>query len=163
MADNRGVFNNPEPPDDLSPEEQALAQRVVALRNLKPGPAFDQRMTPQQLQQRLRAQRRAGQTRGARSAWGTLQWAVLACVIALSFSGTSYAAAASLPGDRLYPLKHQIEQVQLGLTPAAQRPALLRDMLSRRLHELELLTNRKADPSHMTAAVRAYNDTLTQA
>ena len=67
----------------------------------------------------------------------------LCLILALLFGtvGVVDASAASLPGDRLYPIKRSLEQVQLALTlDDAADVALMWDQVEERLSELEQLT-----------------------
>ncbi len=63
----------------------------------------------------------------------------MAFVLVLS-SGIGYArAAASLPGDTLYPIKLTIEQIQLATTPLELQAQLLSEIAERRREETQVL------------------------
>ena len=146
-------------PDDFSPEEQKLAEQLAPLRDLTPSPAFQQRMTPTQLRRRLRTTPTRAR-HAVRRGWGAPTWIAVACALVLFFSSTGYAAAASLPGDRLYSLKEMIEQIQLALTSGEAHTALERELLNRRLYELDVLIDRHADQARISAGVSAYRRAL---
>ena len=59
--------------------------------------------------------------------------------LAMSVGGVMAAAQSAVPGDVLYPLKRQIEQVRLDVAPAEYRSALEAQMLGERLAELSAL------------------------
>lgn len=72
------------------------------------------------------------------------RWAVAAALaLAVALSSTGYATAASLPGDTLYPLKRDAEQVRIALTfnPASRSAYQLR-LGARRLAEAHQLLAR---------------------
>ena len=66
--------------------------------------------------------------------------ASLAAAMLVGATGAAAAAQESIPGDPLYALKRAIEQVELGLASAADRPALEREMLAERIDELREVT-----------------------
>jgi len=59
--------------------------------------------------------------------------------VVLSVTATGAAAAASLPGDLLYPVKLQLEDVRLQIASPSMRADLLAMALDERLDELEQL------------------------
>jgi uncharacterized membrane protein YgcG len=70
------------------------------------------------------------------------QWALALMIVAIfviASAGTVSAAARSLPGESLYPLKRLTESLQLGLTPLAQQPELFETLAETRLVEIEAL------------------------
>jgi hypothetical protein len=60
-------------------------------------------------------------------------------VAALAASAAGAAAAESLPGDALYPVKLQFEEIRLQIAPPAMRADLMAISLDERLDELEAL------------------------
>lgn len=76
-----------------------------------------------------------------RRSMGALGRATLIATVALATSvgGVMAAAQSAVPGDVLYPLKRQIEQVRLDAAPAEYRSALEAQMLAERLAELSAL------------------------
>jgi hypothetical protein len=59
--------------------------------------------------------------------------------VTLAASATGAAAAESLPGDPLYPVKLQFEEIRLQIAPHAMRADLMAMALDERLDELEAL------------------------
>jgi hypothetical protein len=72
---------------------------------------------------------------------GALGRAVLfaSLAVTLAASATGAAAAESLPGDPLYPVKLQFEEIRLQIAPHALRADLMAMALDERLDELEAL------------------------
>lgn len=60
----------------------------------------------------------------------------------LSFAGTVYASAGSLPGDALYNVKRTYESVQIAFTPYANEGKLYFNFLNKRIYEVDTLLNR---------------------
>jgi hypothetical protein len=59
--------------------------------------------------------------------------------VALSVSAVGAASTSSLPGDPLYAVKRQIEQVRMDIAPASVKPDLAEMALEERLSEVEQL------------------------
>lgn len=79
--------------------------------------------------------------------------AVLAVMLLVGLFGVAQAAADSLPGDRLYPVKRALEDARLALVSAQSEPALRVDVAGRRLDEFErLLARRQVYPPVLFAA-----------
>ncbi|MFA5014410.1 MAG: DUF5667 domain-containing protein [Actinomycetota bacterium] len=60
----------------------------------------------------------------------------------LSFAGTIYASANSLPGDVLYNVKRTYEDVQIVFTPYANEGKLYFNFLNKRIYEADALLDR---------------------
>ena len=76
-----------------------------------------------------------------RAQMGSLGRAVLLASVALAISVSAVGAASSnaLPGDPLYAVKRQVEQVRMDIAPPSVRPALAAMALEERLSEVEQL------------------------
>jgi hypothetical protein len=65
-------------------------------------------------------------------------YALIPLAVILFITSTTYASANSLPGDNLYPIKRQIEQVRLLITPTKEAKLNLEvNFAEKRLQELE--------------------------
>jgi hypothetical protein len=76
-----------------------------------------------------------------RTQMGSLGRAVLFASVGLAISVSAVGAASSnaLPGDPLYAVKRQVEQVRMEIAPPSVRPALAAMALEERLSEVEQL------------------------
>ena len=76
-----------------------------------------------------------------RASMGSLGRAVLFASVALAISVSAVGAASSsaLPGDPLYGVKRQVEELRMEIAPPSVRPALAAMALEERLSEVELL------------------------
>ena len=85
--------------------------------------------------------------------------AVTVLAIALTSTGTAYAAQSALPGDLLYGVKTGMESLQLAITPAEDDAELHLAFADRRLAEIEALAaqNRFDD---IAIATQALTDQL---
>lgn len=86
--------------------------------------------------------------------------AMLALVLALMLTTVVQAAAASLPGDTLYPVKRAVEGVRLALVDADEEAALRVSLAARRVGEFEALL---ADGRVYPRALEQANEELAQA
>jgi hypothetical protein len=59
--------------------------------------------------------------------------------VALSVGAVGATSTSSLPGDPLYAVKRQIEQIRMGIAPASVKPDLAEMALEERLSEVEQL------------------------
>ncbi len=88
--------------------------------------------------------------------------AVFACCGTL-LTGASYAAAHSLPGDALYPLKRAAQEMRVAFTPhAGQGDALIR-LSDTRAEEVRLLMQQQAEESRVQRAVDGFGDAVDRA
>ena len=122
--------------------DEAMAQQLArSLRLLEPDALFRRRLrgailnryvaTREGLVQEPR-QRREMSRLGRGALYASL-------AVVLSVTATGAAAAASLPGDLLYPVKLQLEDVRLQIASPSMRADLLAMALDERLDELEQL------------------------
>lgn len=124
-------------------ELEALARRIELVANTQPGAAFTARAR-QRLVRTIEANRPALPARTAPRLRPLKLWvASLAAVVVVCLAGTAgatYATAAALPGDVLFPAKTAIEQVALDLAPnPSARADLSLEITERRLSEGEQL------------------------
>jgi hypothetical protein len=77
----------------------------------------------------------------SRARMGSLGRAVLFASVALAISVSAVGAASSsaLPGDPLYSVKREVEELRMQIAPPSVRPALAAGLLEERLSEVELL------------------------
>ncbi len=122
---------------------EQLARRIESAAGARPAPSFSlharQRLVSaievKPAFRRARAPSRIGPSLGWASA---LAGVLLVCLAGTG--GVTYAAAASLPGDLLFPAKTTYEQVALELAPDAfAREALNLEITERRLDESDKL------------------------
>jgi uncharacterized protein DUF5667 len=84
-----------------------------------------------------------------------------AVILGLVFAGATSAAASSLPGDALYPVKRASEDVQVALTfDQVARMQLLSHLADRRLEELAAIVKHR--PASATTATQAYAEAVEQ-
>jgi hypothetical protein len=96
--------------------------------------------------------------------WARFAVAVVIGVIVISVLGgsTAYASQSSVPGDVLYPVKTQTEEVRLWMAgDSADKTDLNLDFARTRLFELSQLAIRNSDKIEM--AVKGYRDNLKAA
>lgn len=90
--------------------------------------------------------------------------AVLYASVALALSVTAVGAASTsaLPGDPLYPVKREIEQIRIDIAPAWVRPTLVAEALDERISEVEALARdgRWNDVVAATGDVQAAADAV---
>ena len=123
------------PPDDpmLRLLERSAAQ-------LDPDPLYRRRLRGDILNRYVAAREGPGTRRSTRRI-GALGRAVLYSSIALAVSVTAAGAASqgALPGDVLYPMKRELEEIRLTIAPSWVRGDLLAAALAARLDEVEQL------------------------
>jgi hypothetical protein len=80
-------------------------------------------------------------TPSPRAGMGSLGRAVLFASVGLAISASAVGAASTsaLPGDPLYPVKRQLEELRMEIAPPSVRPALAAMALEERLSEVEQL------------------------
>jgi hypothetical protein len=82
-----------------------------------------------------------------------------AAIFVLVLAGATSAAASSLPGDTLYPVKRATEDVRLALTfDDVARTQLLSELTDRRLEELAEIVKRR--PASAPTATQEYADAV---
>jgi Domain of unknown function (DUF5667) len=143
---------------------EQLARRIESAAGARPAAAFTLNAR-QRLVHVIEAKHPMGRARAPARLGPSLVWAsalagaILVCLA--SAGGASYAAAASLPGDVLFPAKTAYEQVALDLAPnASAREALSLEITERRLDESEHLIalGRAADAAQGFEAAAASLD-----
>ncbi|NTU86386.1 MAG: hypothetical protein HGA45_44825, partial [Chloroflexales bacterium] len=152
---------DPVPPGDAW--QRALTTRLASLRALPEPPSFGPVATDQFLA-RLAAEAPhpappASPPRPQRAVrWPTvgMRLAGVALALLLAVLGTGYAAAASLPGAPLYPLKRQAEELRVTFTPPDARDDVRRALLEARRDELSALVAQQAPAAQMAAGVAEY-------
>ena len=107
---------------------------------LRPNPAYRRRLRGRVMNQYV-AIREGLLLPAPRQRMTSIGRAVLYSSFALAVSVTTVGAAStsSLPGDPLYPVKRQIEQVRIDIAPDWVQPTLLAMALDNRLSEVEAL------------------------
>jgi hypothetical protein len=125
-------------PDD--PIARLVARTTAQLR---PNPAYQRRLRGRVMNQyvAMREGLMPVPVGTAQREMGRIGRSVLYASFGLALSATAVAAAStqSLPGDTLYPVKLQIEQVRINIAPASVKPALAAAALDERLSEVEEL------------------------
>ena len=87
-----------------------------------------------------------------------------AVIAVLVVTGTSFAAARSLPGDTLFGLKATYDNVQLALTRTPENRARLQiEIASQRLQDAQTILASNADPATKSAAISDLNSATSQA
>jgi hypothetical protein len=125
--------------------DDALADHLQrSLRRLEPDALFRRRLRGAVLNRYVATREGLVQAPRRRREMGALGRGVLyaSLVLAFSVSAAGTAAAGSLPGDLLYPVKLQLEEVRLRITPPSMQADLLAMALDERLDELEQLAAR---------------------
>lgn len=125
-----------------SPLDQAYAQSLErTLRRLEPDALYRRRLRGEVLNRYVATReglvRPPQRPRGMGALGRGVLYASLAVAVATSAAGA--AAAESLPGDPLYPVKLQFEEIRLQIAPPAMRADLMAMALDERLHEMEEL------------------------
>jgi hypothetical protein len=151
--------SHPEEPDDLTAEERNLAGKARAAR-----PPDLPEVNVERIERRILVQfeRQKQARRGAvPPALARLALALASAAVMLAAgAGVVAAAATSLPGETLYPIKRFTENIQLAIVPGPERPGVYADMAAARLTEVETLAARGAvEPG----VVQAMADTTEQA
>jgi hypothetical protein len=95
-----------------------------------------------------------------------LSWAgaaaLLAIVLALAGWGVVSAAGSSLPGEKLYPVKLRVEDVQRSLSPSPAQEARLQVAFTQERFEEAVGLAVKARPVGFTNAMQTYTRRLTE-
>ena len=135
--------------DSLRPpaifSDEAVERYLAAIRaELGPDPHFSRRLRGQVLNRYVAAREGIGAAPTAARTMGRLGRAVLYASFTLAFSVTGVMAASqeALPGELLYPLKRQVEQLRVQVLPAHLHDDLATYALGERIHELDELAER---------------------
>lgn len=78
-------------------------------------------------------------------------------------TGTGLAAAASLPGDLLYPVKRATEEVRVAFAPAAEQGGILLEMVQSRVREVTNLVESDASEPEMKRAAEQFGTAASRA
>jgi len=125
-----------------SPLDAALADRLERrLRAVEPDALFERRLRGAILNRYVAAREGLVAPPRRRREMGALGRGVLyaSLGLALSVGAAGTAAAESLPGDLLYPVKLELEELRMQIAPPALRADLLAMALEERLDELQRL------------------------
>lgn len=120
---------------------------------LRPKAGYRRRLRGHVMNQYVAAREGLAPAASRRREMGRIGRSVLFASFALAVSVTAVGAASqsSLPGDALYPVKRQIEEIRMEIAPAWARPTLVAMALDERLSEVERLADR-GDWSRAAAA-----------
>jgi hypothetical protein len=138
------------------PLDEAFAERLErSLRRLEPDALYRRRLRGSVLNHFVATREGLVQPSRGRREMGALGRGVLyaSLAVVLSTSAAGVAAAESLPGDPLYPVKLQYEEIRLHMAPPAIRADLMAMALDERLDELEALA-RAGRWSHVAGAAQ---------
>jgi hypothetical protein len=128
-------------PEVLPLDDAALRRLERAYRRVDPDPLFRRRLRGEVLNRYVAA--REGHLRPARTRrqMGTLGRSVLyaSLVLAMGVSAAGAAADGSLPGDVLYAVKLQLEDLRMRIAPPSVHDELAAIALGERVDELERL------------------------
>lgn len=125
-----------------APLDEAFAENLErSLRRLEPDALYRHRLRGAVLNHYVAMREGLAQPPGRPRAMGALGRGVLYASLAVAFAASTAAVAAaeSLPGDPLYPVKLQVEEIRLEIAPPAMRTDLMAMALDERLDELEAL------------------------
>lgn len=119
-----------------------LLERAVA--DLRPDPLYRRRLRADTVNRHVALREGLIAVPRARGEMGRLGRAVLyaSLATALSVSAVGAAAQDAVPGDLLYPMKLQLEDIRLRIASPALRHDLLAQALDERLDEVEQLAQR---------------------
>jgi hypothetical protein len=122
-------------------DEAVMQQLARSLKQLEPDALYRRRLRGAILNRYVATREGLVQAPRQRREMSVLGRGVLyaSLAVALSVSAAGAVAAASLPGDLLYPVKLQLEDVRLQMASPSMRADLLAMQLDERLDELELL------------------------
>ena len=140
-----------------SPLDQAYAQSLErTLRRLEPDALYRRRLRGELLNRYVATREGLVRPPQRPRAMGALGRGVLyaSLAVAIASSAAGAAAAESLPGDPLYPVKLRFEEIRLQIAPQSMRADLMAMALDERLHEMEELA-RAGNWSQVAAAADA--------
>lgn len=140
---------------DLRPDDPVAARLARAVAALEPDPLYRRRLRGQVLNRHVAVREGLAAAEPPRR-MGRLGRSVLlaSVMLAASVGGVGAASQQALPGDTLYSVKLQIEEIRLQIAPAWMRGGLELAALDERLDEVERLAA-AARWSDMPAAVNA--------
>lgn len=126
--------------DDVPPDDPLVHRLRSVAGGVEPDPFFVRRLRGRVLNEHVAISEGLLQPKSGRE-MGRLGRAVLMASLALAVSvgGAAATSQEALPGDLLYPMKLQIEEIRLRLAPAELKEHLEVAQLDERLRELERL------------------------
>ncbi len=89
--------------------------------------------------------------------------AVALTTTATIMAGTGLAAASSLPGDLLYPVKRATEEVRVAFAPTAQQGEILLEMVRERIREVSGLVESEASEPAVKRATEQFGSAAGRA
>lgn len=138
-----------------------LLERAAA--DLRPDPLYRRRLRADVVNRHLATREGLIVRPRSRNEMGKLGRAVLYASLATAFSVSAAGAAAqdAVPGDTLYPMKLQLEEIRLRIAPPGLRDDLLAQALDERLEEVEQLAH-LGEWQRAAQAVAAVEDAETR-
>ena len=133
-------------PEPMDLDDAMLRRLERALARLEPDPLFRRRLRGQVVNLHVAAREGLIRQPRPRRSMGRLGRAVLygSLMLALSVSAAGAAAQESLPGDLLYGVKLQLEEIRMQVAPPSVRDDLAAMALAERVEELEALAEARA-------------------
>jgi len=127
--------------DSLSLDDATLRRVERVYRRLEPDPLFRRRLRGEVLNRYVAQREGYARRPRRRREMGALGRAVLYASVGMAVSVSAAGAAAdrSLPGDLLYGVKLQLEDIRLHIAPPSVRDDLAAMVLAERVDELERL------------------------
>jgi len=118
--------------------DEAVRRYVEAIRpQLEPDRAFQRRLRGEMLNRYVVARGEARTSALPAAARSVARAAMLASLaLAITVGGTMAASQSAIPGDLLYPVKREIEELRVTLLPQSFRGELATYSLAERIHEL---------------------------
>lgn len=150
-------------PRPVGLDEATLRRLERALHRTEPDPLFRRRLRGQVVNRYVAAREGMLREPRQRRQMGTLGRAVLyaSLVLAVSVSAVGAASQESLPGDLLYGVKLQLEEVRMRIAPHSMQDDLAALALAERVEELERLADAGAWQLVPGAAARVTEAELT--
>jgi hypothetical protein len=150
--------------DSLRPpplaSDEAVRRYLVAIRaQLEPDPLFKRRLRGVVVNHFVAAREELGRPARSGAAMGRIGRACLYASVALvlSVGGALGASRAAIPGELLYSMKLQVEQLRVAILPAHLHDDLAVARLSERINELGRLTE-SGDWGHAAGLTGAITD-----
>ena len=118
--------------------DEAVRRYVEAIRpQLEPDRAFQRRLRGEMLNRYVVAREEARTSALPAAARSVARAAILASLaLAITVGGTMAASQSAIPGDLLYPVKREIEELRVTLLPESFRGELATYSLAERINEL---------------------------
>jgi hypothetical protein len=118
--------------------DEAVRRYVEAIRpRLEPDPGFQRRLRGEMLNRYVLSREEARSSTLPAAARSVARAALLASLaLAITVGGTMAASQSAIPGDLLYPVKLEIEELRVTLLPESFRGELATHSLAERINEL---------------------------